>query len=949
MRVSLLSLVALAALPSGALAQSLTGAIGGSVKDPQVASVPGAGVSLVGRTRTLRTTTDRTGDYRFLAIEPGTYSVRVEVAGFKPQQRDTIAIHPGVLLTLDFLLSLGAVSDSIEVIPESPVVDVRNSEFRIGLTQDQLYNLPFARDSDGLRDALPGINGRSAFGAVPNGNALYLDGVDTRDPQNADFWLHVNYNLLQEVQVEGPGAPAEFGAYTGVVVNAITRSGGNSRSGLFDARYSWSSLASNNADAGIVAQNPGLGDPAVTTDLLDLTGQLGGPIRRDRLFFVLNGQHSVFDIDPSGPRTSEKRRDERWNGKLTWEPRPQDHVALSLQWDRHRELYIGQPTDTDAISHDSDRPEWIWGLQWRRTLGTQSFLDARYLGWTTTARQTPQAYVPAHLDVATGEKTGSWGVWSQTDQARHQVSLSLTHYAEAYGRHELKFGVEIERGKVRDQFGGAGQPPVYYIDYGGQPYLAYEYGFDATGYTRRQTAYAQDGWRATDRLTLNLGVRLDLYQGRNDTDAVWETHGLAPRLGLAWDVTGDHATVARASFARYYETLPVWNYFPALHGIEDFIVYNNTGSELVEIARLHKGDATVDAEIQHLRVDELALGIERAVGGDLRVSLTGIRRRTSNFFDALHEGAQYAPNTMTNPLTRSAPDRVRHLGPDRAQPARLHHQRRRAAVFRRRGRPHRERRGLPQLQGPDARGEPKAPRPLAGTGVVRAGQGRGHRGQRPVRRARPVRPGSVRLREQRARQRPGPDVERLPSRVQAAGLLADPSRRAGTQRLLPARERHDLHAHEPHRAHGRSSARAPGQPALAVAVRAGSPHREDDRRRPRPDRRLRRRHQRLQRQHHDERAVVRAERIGGGPRRGLRRAARDPPGPPGDPGRALVVLARRGSREAPAAVCGRPGHALRLQTTAGSSGVPDHFVRFSQPLSVTATVSSCRIPSSPGM
>jgi hypothetical protein len=651
MRVSLLSLVALAALPSGALAQSLTGAIGGNVKDPQAAPVPGAGVSLVGRTRTLRTTTDRAGDYRFLAIEPGTYSVRVDVAGFKPQQRDTIAIHPGVLLTLDFLLSLGAMSDSIEVIAESPVVDVRNSEFRIGLTQDQLYNLPFARDSNGLRDALPGINGRSAFGAVPNGNALYLDGVDTRDPQNADFWLHVNYNLLQEVQVEGPGAPAEFGAYTGVVVNAITRSGGNSISGLFDARYSWSSLASNNVDAGIAAQNPGLGDPAVTTDLVDLTGQLGGPIRRDRLFFMLNGQHSVLDTDPSGPRSSEKRRDERWNGKLTWEPRPQDHVALSLQWDRRRELNNGQPTDTDAISSDSNRPEWIWGLQWRRTLGTQSFLDARYLGWTTTARQTPQAYVPAHLDVATGEKTGSWGVWSQTNQARHQVSLSLTHYAEAYGRHELKFGVEIERGKVRDQFGGAGQPPVYYIDYGGLPYFAYEYGFDATGYTHRQTAYAQDGWRATDRLTLNLGVRLDLYQGRNDTDTVWETHGLAPRLGLAWDVTGDHATVARASFARHYETLPVWDYFPALHGIEDFIVYSNTGSELVEIARLHKGDATVDSEIQHPRVDEFALGIERAVGGDLRVSLTGMKRRTSNFFDALHEGAQYAPNTMTNPLT----------------------------------------------------------------------------------------------------------------------------------------------------------------------------------------------------------------------------------------------------------------------------------------------------------
>lgn len=161
----------LALVASTAGAQSLTGAIAGIVKDPQGGALPGATISLQGRTGTTNATTDARGEYRFPAVEPGTYSLRVEMPGFKPQRRDGIGIHAGEQLTIDFALSVGSLTDSVDVVAAAPLVDVRSSSFSIGLTQDQLFNIPLTREAQDLADATPGINRGSAFGSNENSNA----------------------------------------------------------------------------------------------------------------------------------------------------------------------------------------------------------------------------------------------------------------------------------------------------------------------------------------------------------------------------------------------------------------------------------------------------------------------------------------------------------------------------------------------------------------------------------------------------------------------------------------------------------------------------------------------------------------------------------------------------------------------------------------------------------
>src|SRR5207249_5800787 len=106
-------------------------------------------------------------------------------------------------------------------------------------------------------------------------------------------WTFYDYNLVDQVQAIGIGAPAEFGSFTGAVLNTITKSGGNRYSGLFNIIYTNKDLwAGKNISDKIKTENPALGDPAQTRNLTDFTTQLGGPPIKDKLFFFASADPS---------------------------------------------------------------------------------------------------------------------------------------------------------------------------------------------------------------------------------------------------------------------------------------------------------------------------------------------------------------------------------------------------------------------------------------------------------------------------------------------------------------------------------------------------------------------------------------------------------------------------------------------------------------------------------
>ena len=117
-----------------------------------------------------------------------------------------------------------------------------------------------------------------------------VDGVDVSDPESGTVWLFSNHNWIQEVQVIGLGAAAEYGGFTGVASNSLFRSGSNVFHGLFETFYENDSLTGDNVSDELIEENEFL-TPGGTEYITDTTIQVGGPIKRDKLWFFTSFQY----------------------------------------------------------------------------------------------------------------------------------------------------------------------------------------------------------------------------------------------------------------------------------------------------------------------------------------------------------------------------------------------------------------------------------------------------------------------------------------------------------------------------------------------------------------------------------------------------------------------------------------------------------------------------------
>jgi carboxypeptidase family protein len=643
------------ALAAPALSQTLTGSITGNIKDQQGAVLPGVTVTLTGKQGTSVDTTDANGNYRFPALEVGIYQITADLAGFAKASRTDLQISPNRELTIDLQMKVGGITENVTVSGDSPVVDVKSSSTENTISQSLLFSAPITRTAINVINYAPGVNRSSAYGAGAGaGNALLIDGVDTRDPSGGTAWTFYNYNMVEEYQFQGLGAAAEYGGFTGAVVNTITKSGGNRFNGLFDFFGTNKGLGSSNVPAAVAKANPTLADPAKTKKYADITTQFGGPLKQNRLFFFVSAQRFLLETDPTGGVTKRHEVSPRLNAKLTWQPNASNNFMGHVQYDSYNitgRAGVSALIANDSLTNREDAPEYVWLTQYRHLFSSNTFSEVKYTGWWGFYDLNPETKVSAHFQ-PNGLVTGSQGWFYYADRTRDQVNGSLTHYADKFGRHELKFGAEIEHSTTRDRYGY--NNGIAFYDYpAGTPYYAYSYGYDISAKNTRQSVFAQDAWHATSRLTINAGARGDMYQGAGKTGSnIYSSSNWAPRLGGAFDLLGDSRTVLKASYGLYYEGAQTQLFTRALPGISDrktFAVNPNgsVGALLTtKPAVLYK----MGSDIKHPRVDETTLGFERALTGSMRLSLTGIWRDNKNFVTSVAQSAQWTPVSTTTDL-----------------------------------------------------------------------------------------------------------------------------------------------------------------------------------------------------------------------------------------------------------------------------------------------------------
>jgi hypothetical protein len=302
--LALLVLVAMSAL---AMAQSTTdGAIGGTVTNPNKEVVPGATVTIrnteTGREGTA--TTDDSGRFRIVQLPPGNYTVKVAASGFGDFTQDQIVVEVGRVTNLDVPLSVGAVTGTVEVTGEAPVINTAQQDFSTNVNQVSINNLP--------------INGRrwSNFalltpGAVPDGTfglisfrgisgLLNNNTVDGGDNNNAFFAeergrtrisYSVSQSAIREFQVNTSSYSAEYGRSAGGVVNAVTKSGTNEFHGdlfYYQRNNKWGArnpLATNSVLVNGVFETVGIKPTDVRHQF---GGTIGGPIVKDKAFFFFS-------------------------------------------------------------------------------------------------------------------------------------------------------------------------------------------------------------------------------------------------------------------------------------------------------------------------------------------------------------------------------------------------------------------------------------------------------------------------------------------------------------------------------------------------------------------------------------------------------------------------------------------------------------------------------------
>jgi len=652
-----------------------TGAIVGTIMDEEGTPLPGVTVTLTGpKIMGARIAiTDAEGKYRFPALPPGVYKVEGKLQGFATTIRENIRLHTTIRLTVDLSMKMTAVAEEVTIIAESPTVDVKTSETAsVTLSDEMLRNMPTSQFVTGIVNLAPGVSGDVAYGASDSTGISYqVDGVDVSDPEAGSAWVFLDYNIVEEAKIMGVGLNAEYGAFTGVIFNTITKSGGNELSGhaefIFqDTRKGFWTAENNGA---YIDDFPDLTTPI--QGLVDRSAHLGGPIQKDKIWFFLGGQYYRSKNRPTGLQEPHWRDYKQPRGffKITSQPSSNLNLMAFYEYDAYnginRATGVTSPVPETGVKQKS--PDHVGNFDLTVIFNPTTFLDIKgaffvgyyYLDPQIDNWETTTAYWSAE-DNRWYNNT-SW--WYKADRKRYQANAGLSHYAEDFikGNHDFKFGTEFEYGWARSRSSYTGQiegigSNVWIYDWFGYLY-AYQYeGYDTdTGYTRAEF-YAQDAWSISENLTLNLGLRYSLMRGfvKDVSGAVYKTNRFSPRVGFAWDIFGDHTTVFKAHYGQYTETM-LSAYHDRLNTddkFSDYIAYYEWDGQWYEWWRIkYEQLYQLQDGIKHPYMDQFTVGIERELFKDASLGVSFIYRDWKNIIGTYDTKADYTTRTVQDPYT----------------------------------------------------------------------------------------------------------------------------------------------------------------------------------------------------------------------------------------------------------------------------------------------------------
>ena len=585
------------------------GSISGKVVDAGNLPLPGATVTATedgtGFTRTV--VTAETGAFSVSNLEPGKYTITVEMPSFAPLKHTDIVLVAGAAIAFDFKLQVAGLQEQLVVTADSPLVQTTSNQLGGSLSSREIEDVPSNfRNFTALTQLVAGITPNPAASTfeggqvVANGtpsqqNVYLIDGMYNNDDRlggSQGTQVRVVLDNIAEYQVLTNQYSAEYGGGAGAIINMVTRGGTNAFSGRvygyfrddkFNARGHFLPPTAAKPDERTMQAGFGIGGPIIRNrahfyftlekDHEDIAGQkrfpaAAAPLARD---FV-----GAFEVRASNYFG---RADVQINQKnivsIRWvlETAPTrgegfntnnetiDAQGWESDWD-----HLVSGTYTTILSDRMSNVIRVGRIGEELGTGAQAFFDNDKVKQIGFAGRDP--FSIGQRNIHPSYITGKGGEGLNTLIRTYVFDEALSYFVPDLmgGEHTFKVGGGISFNQMppRTTFSSGtfnfptdapydpANPATFPDRFDVTVGPPNEFGYPITSKDRRHYFFAEDRFRVSANLTLNLGVRYDHQQ---HTPASSDDFG--PRLGFAWDVTGSDQTVVRGGFGKFYNYVPV--------------------------------------------------------------------------------------------------------------------------------------------------------------------------------------------------------------------------------------------------------------------------------------------------------------------------------------------------------------------------------------------------------
>ena len=581
--------------------------IGGRVVDPDGLALPGATVTVVNQATGLTrdVVTAETGAYVVPNLEPGTYTVTVEMPSFNSMKRADLQLNSGASVTLEFKMRLGGLQEAVDVTGQAPLVEKSSSQLGGSLTAQEISDVPSNfRNFTALTQLIPGMTPNPAASSfeggqvVANGtpsqsNVYLIDGMYNNDDRlggSQGTQVRVVLDNIAEYQVLSNQYSAEYGGGAGAIINMVTRGGTNAFRGRAYTYFRDEQF--NKRNAFLPANVPKPDELTLQTGFA-----VGGPVIKDRA-------HFYFTVERDLERIAGQKRFPAIAAPLAKDMVGQFGVEarnyfgrgdlqinernfLNFRWVLETAPTRGEGfnTNTETIDAQGWESDWdqLFSASYTSVLtdrasnvlragrigeqlgtGAQTFFDdgVKFIGYDGR-----NPFALGQRNVHPSYITGRGGEGLNTRIRTYTIDDSFSYFLPSFaGEHTFKMGGGLSFNQSPPR--GAVSSGTYNFR-GDLPFdpatpATYPFQFDITlgpegvnsydiySRDRRFYGFIEDKWRVGSQVTLNLGLRYD--RQRQTPDAKMN---VAPRAGLAWDVGGKGTTVVRGGIGRFYAYMPV--------------------------------------------------------------------------------------------------------------------------------------------------------------------------------------------------------------------------------------------------------------------------------------------------------------------------------------------------------------------------------------------------------